>query len=246
MSPVDVLFLGAGDAFGSGGQFQTCMLLRDPGSQILVDCGASSLIAMKRQGVDSMRINSILVSHLHGDHFGGIPFLILDGQFSKRELPLAICGPPGVRQRVEAASEVMFPGSSLGRRSFSVDYIELPAEVELQIGPASVRAFPVEHECGAPPYALRIHYGGRVITYSGDTAWTENLIKAARGADLFVCEAYFFDKRIPFHLDYQTLRRNLHRIECRRLILTHLSHDMFRHLSELEIEHATDGKIVTV
>src|SRR3972149_2362111 len=112
MSQVEILFLGSGDAFGSGGRFQTCFHVRAEATQFLIDCGASSLIAMKRFGVDPSSLDIILLSHLHGDHFGGLPFLILDAQFSRRTRPLVIAGPPGVEARVRDAMEVLFPGST--------------------------------------------------------------------------------------------------------------------------------------
>jgi ribonuclease BN (tRNA processing enzyme) len=61
-------------------------------------------------------LDIILLSHLHGDHFGGLPFLILDAQFSRRTRPLVIAGPPGVEARVRDAMEVLFPGSSAVQR----------------------------------------------------------------------------------------------------------------------------------
>ena len=74
---IEVQFLGSGDAFGSGGRFQTCVLLSSADGQLLLDCGASSLIAMKRLGIDPSTIEAVVLTHLHGDHFAGIPFLIL-------------------------------------------------------------------------------------------------------------------------------------------------------------------------
>src|SRR5262245_35726680 len=100
MTEVEVMFLGSGDAFGSGGRFQTCILVKTPTSNFLIDCGASSLVAMKRCGTRPVDIQHILISHLHGDHFGGLPFFLLDAQFSKRETPLLIAGPPGTQARV--------------------------------------------------------------------------------------------------------------------------------------------------
>src|SRR5881628_270952 len=107
-----------------------------------------------------------------------------------------------------------------------------------------VSPFVVKHASGAPAYALRVEYGGKVITYSGDTEWTESLIEAARGADLFICEAYFFEKKIKYHLDYQTLRENRHRLDCRRVVLTHMSADMLTRQAEVEIECADDGQVI--
>jgi ribonuclease BN (tRNA processing enzyme) len=246
MPQIALQFLGSGDAFGSGGRFQTCLLLSGAGDSLLIDCGASSLISMKRAGVDPSAIGWVFLSHLHVDHFGGVPFLILDGQFNRRTRPLVIAGPPGLQARLQAAMEVFFPGSTSVTRRFTTAFVELPDHIASPIGPATVTPFPVNHASGAPSYALRIDYGGKVIAYSGDASWTESLVDAARGADLFVCEAYFFDKQIKYHLDYQTVRQQRGRLECRRLILTHMSQDMLSRLDEVEFECAQDGQIVFV
>ena len=246
MDRVELQFLGSGDAFGSGGRFQTCILLRGAGDMLLIDCGASSLIAMKRAGVNPSEIGIVLLTHLHGDHFGGVPFLILDGQFSRSDRPLIIAGPPGVQVRVEAAMEVLFPGSSRVAQRFALEFVELTAQTPQPVGPAVVAAFEVQHASGAPPYALRVEYGGKVVAYSGDTEWTETLIDAARGADVFICEAYYFEKMIRYHLDYATLRRQRHRLECARVILTHMSQDMLRHANEAEFECADDGRTIAL
>ncbi len=90
-------FIGSGDAFGSGGRFNTCFHLTGARTNALIDCGASSLIALKKAGVDRNAIGAILVTHFHADHFGGIPFFVLDAQLvAKRTNPLLIAGPPGL------------------------------------------------------------------------------------------------------------------------------------------------------
>ena len=243
-APVALRFLGSGDAFGSGGRFQTCMHLSGAGGAVLIDCGASSLIAMKRDGVDPGDVDVVLLTHLHGDHFGGVPFLILDAQFSRRARPFVIAGPPGVRARVEAAMEALFPGSTAVQRKFEVEFIELAERCAARVGSATVTAFPVIHASGAPPYALRVDYGGRVIAYSGDTEWAESLIEAARGADLFVCEAYTFDRQVKFHLDYKTIEAQTERLGARRIILTHMGRDMLAREAEARSERAHDGLVV--
>jgi len=243
-APVALRFLGSGDAFGSGGRFQTCMHLSGAGGAVLIDCGASSLIAMKRDGVDPGDVDVVLLTHLHGDHFGGVPFLILDAQFTRRARPLLIAGPPGVRARVEATMEALFPGSTAVQRKFEVEFIELAERRSARVGSATVTAFPVVHASGAPPYALRVDYGGRIIAYSGDTEWTESLIEAARGADLFVCEAYTFDRQVKFHLDYKTIEAQAERLGARRIILTHMGREMLAREAEARSERAHDGLVV--
>lgn len=236
-------FLGSGDAFGSGGRFQACVLLETPGGDVLLDCGATSLTAMKRAGVDPARIGWVLLSHLHGDHFGGLPFLVLDGQFARREHPLVIAGPPGVRERVEAAMEVLFPGSTGVRRRFPVTYTELAPHAPTRTGPVQVTAYPADHASGAPAYALRVVADGATVAYSGDTAWTDELVRCAAGADVFVCEAYFRDKPIPFHLSLDRLVAEAGRLTCRRIVLTHMSAEMLA-AADVPFERADDGLVL--
>jgi ribonuclease BN (tRNA processing enzyme) len=202
MTEVLVTFLGSGDAFGSGGRFQTCIYVASAQTRFLLDCGASSLIAMRRFGVRPAEIGMILIIHLHDDHFGGLPFFILDAQFSKRDRPLLIAGPPGLSTRLCDAMEVLFPRSSQTPQRFALEVMELPESTPTTLQSLLVTPEPVTHFSGAPSYALRVECAGRVIAYSGNTEWTDHLLRIAAGADLFICEAYFYDKKVKFHLDY--------------------------------------------
>ena len=239
---MNVTFLGSGDAFGSGGRFQACMLVEAPSTRLLLDCGASSLIAMRRFGVDPASIDAILVSHLHGDHFGGIPFFILDAQFiSHRTRPLLIAGPPGIEARVRQTMEDLFPGSSQTKQSFTYEFLDLPQRQMTRLSGLSVTAYEVPHASGAPSYALRVECDGKVLAYSGDSEWSEALLDVAREADLFICESYYFEKAVRFHLNYRNLVERLPDFHCKRVILTHLGPEMHEHRSEVEIEVAEDG-----
>src|ERR1700684_4273279 len=107
---VKVTFAGCGDAFGSGGRFQACIHLEHGslGAPVLLDRGATSLTALRQCGLDPGEIAAVFVSHLHGDHFGGLPFLVLRGQFSRRTRPLVVVGPAGTSRRLTEAVECMF------------------------------------------------------------------------------------------------------------------------------------------
>ena len=239
--------MGSGDAFGSGGRLQTCIYARSEESRFLIDCGASSLAAMKRFGVDPSLVDAILISHLHGDHFGGLPFFVLDAQLvSRRARPLIVAGPLGLQTRVREAMEVLFPGSSQAEQSFPLEFIELAEEETTEIGALMVTPYTVVHPSGAPAFALRIEHGGKTISYSGDTEWTDMLIPAAHGADLFICEAYFFEKSVKYHLDYRTLMDHRAELRCGRLVLTHMSEDMLGRLENIGAEWAEDGKTIVL
>lgn len=239
-------FLGSGDAFGSGGRFNMCMSVESKGSHFLVDCGASSLIAMKRFGVSPKAIDTILITHLHADHFGGLPFFILDAQFSKRRTPLTIAGPPGLKSRLPEAMDVFFPGSSKIPQKFDVRVLELNPGEKTPVNHLFVTAHVVSdtHVRDAPSFALRVEADGRILTYSGDADWCDELREAAHDADVFVCEAYFYEKQMKYHINLKTLEKHLPEIHVKRLILTHMSHDMLERISSLSYETAEDGKVV--
>jgi len=247
LNKIKIKFLGSGDAFGSGGRLQTCIYIESDDTGLLLDCGASALISMKQFGVRLLDIDSIFVTHLHGDHFGGIPFFILDSQLiSRRTDPLLIAGPPGMKKRVLEAMEVFFPGSSRVKQKFEIIFEELPPTVPTRLGAVNVTAYSAVHGSGAPSYALRVEVSGKTIVYSGDTEWTGGLIEAVDGADLFICEAYFYDKKMKNHLNYQTLMDHQSDLNCKKIIVTHMSEDMLTRRDRIELEHAEDGKTIVL
>jgi ribonuclease BN (tRNA processing enzyme) len=244
---VTVTFAGSGDAFGSGGRFQACIHLRaGDDAPVLLDCGATSLPALRRSGLDPGEIAAVFVSHLHGDHFGGLPFLILDGQFTRRTSPLAVVGPPGTGPRLTEAMECLFPGSSTVSRRFPVEVTELPPGSTATVGGVQVAAWLADHPSGAPALALRLTLAGRVIAYTGDTAWTDTIIAAADGADLLIAEAYRMDQSIPYHLRHADLAAHRADLNCRRIVLTHMGPDVLAQQDRLGFEAACDGLVLTI
>ena len=238
-------FVGCGDALGSGGRFNTCFHVTGGNVNFLIDCGASSLPALKRLGIARDGIDVILITHFHGDHFAGLPFLLLDAQFTRRSRPLVIAGPQGIETRLAALMEALFEHSSKTTQRFDLSVVELEPEQTRTFGEVKVTPYPVVHgESGGPFLAYRIEAEGRIITYSADTEWTDALIPAARDADLFIAEAYYYDKIVKNHLSLKTLEAHLPAINARRLVLTHMSEDMLARLGELPHLAAHDGMIV--
>ncbi len=239
-------FLGSGDAFAAGGRFQACLHLTGGDEPLLLDCGATTLVALRRAEIDPASIGFVALSHLHGDHFAGLPWLILDGQFSERTRPLEIAGPAGVRERVERTFEALYPGATGVERAFGTNFVELSEQNVCELGPARITPFEVRHSSGAPSYALRVEYGGKVIAYSGDTEWTDALLDVADGADLFVCECNFYDLKVPGHMNYLTLAEKRPQINCARIVITHMNERMLAHVAQIEFEAASDGAVISL
>src|SRR4029079_15856915 len=140
---MQVRFVGCGDAFGSGGRFNTCFHVTGASVNFLIDCGASSLPALQRLGIARDAIALILITHFHGDHFGGLPFLLLDAQFTRRTRPLVVAGPAGIEARLVQVMEALFKNPSKTKQRFDLSVVALkPAETR-SFGAVKVTPFPV-------------------------------------------------------------------------------------------------------
>jgi ribonuclease BN (tRNA processing enzyme) len=245
---VTLEFLGSGDAFGTGGRFHTCQLVRGPSLLALIDCGASAPVALQQRGVAQPDLTHIVLSHLHGDHFGGVPFLLLDAAYNRhRTTPLVIAGPCGVRERVIATLDLLFPGTSSRVLDLAPHrFVEVRERESSDLGGLLVTAFEVRHGSGAPAHALRLAIDGRTIAYSGDTEWTPVLADVASDADLFICECFGWTSQVPAHLTHELLVQHAHLLRCKRMLLTHLGQEMLDRQHEARWTCAFDGMVVTV
>ena len=240
-------FVGCGDAFGSGGRYNTCFHVTGEKVNFLIDCGASSLPTLKRNGVRCEEIDLVLITHFHGDHFGGLPFLMLEAQFTRRTRPLVIAGPRGIEARLEQAMEALFENSSKRERRFELRIVTLAPAAAASLGEVEVTPFSMVHgDSGGPFLGYRIEVEGRIIAFTGDTEWNEALIPLGRDADLFISECYFYDKSVKNHLNLKTLQAHLAEIRPKRLILTHLGEDMLARLDTIAHETASDGLVIDI
>jgi ribonuclease BN (tRNA processing enzyme) len=239
-------FVGCGDAFGSGGRFNTCFHLIGRDTNALIDCGATSLVALNKLAIDRNAIDLIFISHFHADHVGGVPFFLLEASHSlKRQRPLTIAGPPGLKARYAELMEMAYPGTKDMSLRFPLTVQELPIGSRSVLGSVQVMPFHVVHDDRAGPcLGFRFEVEGKAIGFSGDTEWTDALIAIGREADLFVCEAYMRDRPVKGHMTLSSLERRLGEIRPKRLVLTHMSTDMLARRAELPFETAEDGMIV--
>jgi ribonuclease BN (tRNA processing enzyme) len=227
--------VGCGDAFGSGGRFNTCFRLEAVDKTFLIDCGASTHVALNAQGIDPNTIDAIILSHLHGDHFGGLPFLLLYGQFlNPHERPLLIAGPPGSIERINLLVEACFPRSTKNKWRFPWSVMEIPVGVSTDVLGLNVVSAEVIHFSGAPSTALRITDGARTFSYSGDTQWTDALLPIARDADLFIVECYDYERELTGHMNWATIKRRLADFAARRVMLTHMNPTMLAKVDEVK------------
>lgn len=241
---VEVRFLGSGNAFAAGGRGHACILVTAPEGRILLDCGGSALPAITG-ACDPATVDAVAITHLHGDHFGGLPFLAMEQQYAGRTKPLDVGGPPSLGARFLEVASALY-----------VDYFDKPFPYELnfitlhdtpkRLGPAEVTAHPVTHVASSEPHGLRVRIGGRLIAYSGDAAWSDALPRLADGADLFICEATTYSTNDPVHLSALELVAHRDELRAKRIVVTHLGAESLANLGSLGIEHAADGMTIEI
>lgn len=244
---VKLVVLGSGDAFGSGGRKFSAFVLSSGGNHVLLDCGPSALPALKAAGMNPSDLRVILISHCHGDHFGGLPYFFIDYQFvSERREPLLIVGPTGIRSRCEDLVLATYPDILKGHRwRFQVEYRELEPGDSLLEGDLHVRAFRMEHG-SVPARGYRVGWKGAVVGYTGDTKWTDQIAELSKGCDLLLCECFFFDQDHHSHVRYADLLEHRHELTAKRMVLFHPGPEMLARLAEVEIQVATDGMVMDI
>ncbi len=240
----EVVFVGTSDAFGAGGRRQSAVLVRGRRGGMLLDCGATTNTGLAELGVDRGEIDTILVSHFHGDHFGGIPLFLLAALYTdRRTAPLEIAGPPEVEARVRALAHAM--GHDLDRNdwSFDIRFTEVRPGLHYSLGPAEIDAFEMNHQLEAHPQGYRVSLGERLVAYSGDTGWFPQLPELSAGADLFICECTLHHEVLDFHMNLDQIVEHREEFDCGDLILTHLGAEMAEKRGRCEIETADDGVV---
>ncbi|HLH96773.1 MAG TPA: MBL fold metallo-hydrolase [Xanthobacteraceae bacterium] len=240
--------VGSGDAFGSGGRFNTCFRLESAATSLLIDCGASVLTALRARGIEPNQVDGVIITHLHGDHFGGLPFFLIDAQhMSRRQRPFIIAGPPGTRARLAAAMEVLFPDSTATRWRFPWEVIEITPGEPCDFLGYRLLTTAVVHPSGAPSTALRLSDGRAIFAYSGDTEWTDALSPIANGASLFIVECSGYTGRISYHLTWEILKSRLPQLRAQRIMVTHMNPTVLAHLDEIRaagVLVAADGDVI--
>lgn len=246
---MNLTFIGTGDAFSSGNRFNTCLKLDAGAETMLVDLGGSAMLGLQHAGIDRGAVGTLLFTHYHGDHFAGLPFFILDAMFvTRRTRPLTIAGGGDVRARVRTIMDAMYPGFFDKPKGFEMRFVEIRAQVPMQLGAFAVEAFPMIHDdLAGPCFGYRLSHSGRTLAFTGDTGWTDALMPLARGADVFVSECCYVDFPLANHLNLQQIVARRADFAAGRLILTHMSPDMLDYDGPLpDAVKAFDGMRVEI
>ncbi len=247
-APVTVTLLGTGDAFASFGRVQAGYLIDAPGGRILMEAGPGLMPALKTNGIAPDSFDLLLISHLHGDHFAGLPFLILDYMWeTPRKKVLTVAGPPKLEERTWLLMRTMFPHFELDKIKRKLKFVVLEPGSSTRLGKFKVRAIRSPHTRPDISLSLRIDGGGKSIVFSGDSGWNDELVELSAGADLFLCECTYYEStELNFHLNYPLLAANRDKFKVRRMVLTHLGREVLSRADEIVLEMGYDGMKIEI
>ncbi len=218
--PLDLTFIGTGNAFAPTRYWSSFIANR----RYLFDAPPTLLPHLKKLQLDPADIEVIFISHFHGDHYFGLPFLLLEfAEMAPRTKPLTIVGPPGIAKRIQSATDLAFSNVFRKDRGYHLEFVEAHDGKGGAFGESTWTASKVNHVPNLDAFGYRVTMDGFTIAYSGDTMMCDALVPLADGADVFVCECSCWGDQCGPHLspkDVLALRKQIS--PETKFILTHI------------------------
>ena len=224
MSNLDLSFVGTGNAFAPNG---LCWNGFVANGRYLFEAPPQALMSLNRLGIDPNAIEAVILSHHHGDHFLGLPFLLLHWKHKGRRKPVRIIGPANTQAVARVVSEAVYPG--IFEQTYGIDWIESEPGRPFQVGTLTVESVLVSHDPKLEQsLGFKCVLGGRKFAYTGDTAMCDAVLDLARHAEVLVSECSSRATRIPIHMnlvdDMPVVRAAL--APDATLLITHIDGDV--------------------
>jgi ribonuclease Z len=220
----EVTFLGTGSAFTSPQRYWSGFLVN---GRYLFDCPPTSLPHLKRLGIPPSQVRAVFITHFHGDHFMGFPFLVLEYCYlSPRRDDLYVVTPPGGGPFLEDFLDRCFPDLSRQDAGYRRIYLEANEQGPLVVDGLRVWAKAVQHATGKLRcFGYRMELPDLTLAYSGDAELSYDLVELSEGADVMVVDCTYAQQG-PEHMglaDILQLRSSLHPRTL--LVLSHVGEE---------------------
>lgn len=220
---MEVSFLGSSNAFAADGRYWSSFIVN---GKYQFDAPPTMLPQLKRLGIDLANIEVIFISHYHGDHFVGLPFLLLEYVYmTPRTKDLHIVGPPGCEEWLEDFSGRVYPNITKAA-GYKRIYIDANPGEEQHVAGLTFTAFAMNHvkKDGLQAMGYRVRIGDQTVAYTGDTMFCEEAISLGDGADVYVVDCTYSEGGGPEHMGLDDIRVIRERISpATQMVLTHLN-----------------------
>jgi ribonuclease BN (tRNA processing enzyme) len=248
MSGIDLIFLGTGDAFNTDGKAHQSLLIKTAALQFLVDAGPTCLYQMAALSLLPEELDYIFITHFHGDHTAGLPFLFLYLEKKRKasRLPVII-GPRGIKKRCRALCQAAYRDTNLGK---NFDFQEFSPRYTKGIcfgNESSFDIYPVTHKPESIGY--RFYLNNKVIAFTGDAAMDDKVLRLINNSDAAIIECNLEKPVQLSHTSLEEFVNNLPEIKARCIIPVHTTKEILKKIELLgddRICMAADGKTITI
>lgn len=210
---MQIIFLGTGYAFSTKTRSNTSVLLPDEG--ILLDCPPDILHKLQKIDYDISKLKYIMISHTHGDHILGLPFLFMYSKYIQK-LSVKVIGVNGLRNHILSITDLIYPDSSTEFNS-EFQTIELSTGEHI-IDKIKLRVEETEHS--VPNLSYRIEHDDKIITYSGDTY--SDISELATDSDILIHEAALPHRKSKVHCNIDEAIETFERSRSKKMALVHV------------------------
>jgi ribonuclease BN (tRNA processing enzyme) len=224
VSDLELRFIGTGNAFAPGGLCWNGFVAND---RFLFEAPPQALQSLNRLGIDANALDAVVVSHHHGDHFLGLPFLFLQWKYYGRLKPVTVVGPPGTRELASDIALKVYPG--VFDVKYDLNWAEANAGDRVAVAGRELEAHARNHDRRlSTSLGFKAVLDGRKFAYTGDTAWCEAVAEMARHAEVLVSECASRADVLDIHMNLVDDIPNVRSAMSpdAQLVLTHLTPDV--------------------
>jgi ribonuclease BN (tRNA processing enzyme) len=223
VTDLELTFIGSGNAFVSRGNCWNGFVAN---KRVLFEAPPSALMSLNRFGIDPGELQFVVISHHHGDHFLGLPMLILHWKHIGLSGPVTIIGPPRTRANTEEIASRVFPG--LFDEPMAIEWSEVGPGQTFQSPGFGLRAVAVEHDKRLVCLGFACQIDGRRLSYTGDAAFGTGVLDIGRDSEVLVAECTSRSDEMESHMnlvnDISRLRTEID--SSAHILLTHLGDEL--------------------
>lgn len=242
---VKLTFLGTANAFGHGGRRRSHYLL-EGSTKALIDAGYDTLSGLRSVGLTVSDIDYIFLSHLHPDHYLGLPQMALENYFViKRREPIYVYCPPGTRELISKITGMLYDEIIQNHIDELFQFVEFGINELVSFKHGKVATFQAQHSGNARMQIIT--FENRKIGYTGDTAYLPDIFSKILEADITITEASSASHPIPDHTTLNQLIEADFPLD-KRIYISHVGESVINHRDMIEkpLILAEDGMIVEI